>query len=84
MDTIHFNTKRMYSAKGQRISATEYPDGKITFYDHDRMIDGELPVGFMLSERGIMDGYDHMMHKSTHQSRMDGMYEGGPNRTYVE
>lgn len=77
--TIEFNTGRLYTQEGQFIKATEHDDGHITFMDHSRGIDGELPVGFMLSQRDVMDGYDHNMHKSTDRSRQDGLYKGGCN-----
>ena len=47
MNTIRFNTGRKYTAAGQRIVATYRPhneaddeSGTVTFFDHDRMVDG--------------------------------------------
>ena len=35
--TIQFNTKRLYTASGQRIIATLHDDNVVTFHDVDRM-----------------------------------------------
>lgn len=37
-----FNTGRLYSAAGQRITVAVYPDGTVDMNDHDRMIDGRI------------------------------------------
>ena len=39
--TIQFNTKRLYTASGQRIIATLHDDNVVTFHDVDRMVSGE-------------------------------------------
>lgn len=43
---VQWNTKRMYTEHGQRIRA-EYRDGVVYFKDFDRMIAGEIKVGFV-------------------------------------
>lgn len=88
MKTIHFNTRRLYSAKGQRISATRHDDGTVTFYDHDRMIDGESrfpsETEELLTDRNVMSFYGAGAWKSTDRSRQDGMCLGGVNTKYPE
>lgn len=37
-DLIRFNTGRMYTSAGQRITARLMEDGTVEFADHDRMI----------------------------------------------
>lgn len=83
--TIHFNTGRKYTANGQRITATLHDDGVVTFFDHDRMVHGELIHNVpehLFSERVIMGAYDNM--KTTNSSRAwnDGMSRGGCNSKY--
>lgn len=41
MQTLRFNTGRRYTAQGQEITATSHA-GRVTFYDHSRMIFGEI------------------------------------------
>jgi hypothetical protein len=92
MTTIHFNTGRKYTVYGQRISATIYRDELVvTFYDHDRMIDGEIEIGSpalwdMNEEQAaslVLRNYDRGSYQSTERSRRDGMYRGGANTTFV-
>lgn len=86
-ETVHFNTGRLYSKHGQRISATRYGDGRVTFYDHDRMVDGEFRSAWRPSEplrQEVMIRYDQMDYKSSQKSREDGLYAGGPNAKYEE
>lgn len=84
--TIHFNTGRKYTAMGQRISATLHDDGIVTFYDHDRMIDGEYTprINNRIDDSMVMGKYDRLEYKSTTRSREDGMYLGGCNTKYPE
>jgi len=83
--TIHFNTGRLYTAAGQRITATLHDDEITTFYDHDRIIDGELnSVGSLLFDFEVMDWYDRGFWRSTQRSREDGLYVGGCNSKYEE
>lgn len=82
MKTIHWNTGRRYTATGQRMTATLHADGVVTFWDHDRMIHGELPQGTPLTVNAVMDAYDHNRHASTSRAHADGMYRGGANAEY--
>jgi len=41
---VCWNTGRLYSAEGQRITARQNDDGTIVFRDHDRMVEGVLTV----------------------------------------
>jgi len=84
MTTIHFNTGRAYSAAGQRISATKHEDGCITFYDHDRMIYGEIGPGRDLTQRDVTQAYDLNMYRSTTRSWSDGMMAEGANSKWVQ
>jgi len=81
MKTIRFNTKRKYTAAGQRIVATLHDDGVVTFFDHDRMVDGEFEARFEaeFNQATIMDAYDHYRAPGTARSRADGMMRGGCN-----
>jgi hypothetical protein len=83
MNTIHFNTGRNYTIHGQRISATLHDDSKITFYDHDRMIDGECECVGEFGQNAVMAGYDHA-YKSTKRSWENSMMVGGCNSIYQE
>lgn len=86
-ETIHFNTARKYTAFGQRITATRHDDGIVTFFDHDRKIDGEYTDYFpemKLDRDGVMQMYDSRAYKNTTRSYEDGMMRGGCNSTYVE
>ena len=83
--TIHFNTKRLYSAHGQRITATLHADGCVTFYDHDRQIDGEFNLlGDDLSQRAVMLAYDHNTTQRTRRSWENAMLRSGCNSKFPE
>jgi len=68
METITFNTGRMYGQQGQRIAAVLLDTGSIVFCDRDRHIEGLISAGgltrddvkqFKLFEqREIMRAYD--------------------------
>ena len=68
MDTLTFNTGRMYGHTGQRIAAALLDNGDIIFTDRDRFIEGLIQAGglsrddvkqFKLFEqREIMRAYD--------------------------
>lgn len=80
MKTIRFNTGRGYTLDGQRITATLHEDWVVTFYDHDRMIDGEFkPCGNKFDQSIVMHAYDHNIAKSTSRSWADAMCEDGCN-----
>ena len=88
MHTIRFNTGRKYTAAGQRIVATYRPHneaddqgGTVTFFDHDRMVDGEFEIAseMLFTQRVIMDAYDRYLAPATTRSRQDGMMRGGCN-----
>jgi hypothetical protein len=81
LQTISFNTGRMYSALGQRIVATLYDDGIVTFMDHDRGIDGYFRLGqhCRLTETEVMHWYDSGTCQSSARSWSDGMVPGGAN-----
>lgn len=82
--TIHFNTGRAYSALGQRITATLYEDGMVTFWDHDRGVDGEYlsadPDDFGPVE--VQRRYDQGTYSHSLRSFQDGLAMGGLNRNY--
>lgn len=84
MKTIHFNTGRKYTANGQRITATLHDDGVVTFWDHDRMVHGEIscrdPANF--TQAKVMNDYDHNLHANTTRAWQDGMQRGGVNSVY--
>lgn len=79
--TIHFNTGRSYSAHGQRITATLHDDGVVTFWDHDRMVDGEfqLRLHIRFSEEEVLTMYDNHQARNTSRSWTDGMTTDGCN-----
>lgn len=82
MQTIHFNTGRSYTAKGQRITATLHDDGVVTFADHDRGVYGEFKLDTTLAkfeQRDIMHYYDHNLASHTHRAWSDCMMPGGCN-----
>jgi hypothetical protein len=88
MNTIRFNTGRLYTAAGQRIVATYRPHneaedegGTVTFWDHDRMVDGEFDImsEMLFTQTVIMGAYDSNRAKSTSRSWADGMQRGGCN-----
>lgn len=64
--TVRFNTKRLYTSEGQKITAFIHDDGTVDFNDHSRMIDGRLrdklprivPGDEGILARWIMDRYD--------------------------
>jgi len=71
--TIHFNTGRKYTILGQRITATLHDDGVVTFYDHDRHVDGaytELRPEFF-GQQSVMTMYDNYRAPSTQRSWED-------------
>jgi hypothetical protein len=82
--TIHFNTNRKYTANGQRITATLHDDGVVTFFDHDRMVDGEfsLPSDVPFNRITIMNAYDRYEAPNTARSWQDGLMRGGCNSKY--
>lgn len=84
MQTIHFNTRRLYTEHGQRITATLHDDGVVTFFDHDRMVDGEfkLPDGFEFTQEIVQHAYDRNAAKKTARSHADGLCRGGCNTRY--
>jgi len=79
VETIRFNTGRKYTANGQRITATLHDDGMVTFFDHDRGIDGEFELIGDFTQRRVMEAYDHNLSKPTRRSWSDGMLKGGCN-----
>ena len=83
--TIHFNTGRLYTAFGQRITATLHDDGVVTFMDHDRGVCGEYdelsPERF--GRASVMAAYDSCYRNSTTRSMQAGMYPGSVNSVYV-
>lgn len=62
MQTLAFNTGREYTAKGQRIAATQLEGGEIVLLDIDRQIDLMLPAGVEFTQADIMWAYDRNMH----------------------
>jgi hypothetical protein len=58
METITFNTGRMYGQHGQRIAATQLKTGQIIFVDIDRHIDAMLPANVEFTQADIMCFYD--------------------------
>lgn len=89
--TIHFNTGRKYTANGQRITATFRPHneaedqgGTVTFFDHDRQVDGEFDIDSELffNQGSVMSEYDNYRAKHTTRSWSDGMQRGGYNAEY--
>ncbi len=88
MQTIHFNTGRAYTINGQRITATLHPDMVVTFYDHDRMVDGEfaMPAGFTEEDfcrNLVVSFYDRYLARGSDRSGRDGLMSGGVNSVYV-
>lgn len=86
MKTISFNTGRKYSAEGQRIVATLHDDGVVTFFDHDRYVDGQFKLGEHCSfnETEVMHWYDSGFAKGTQRSWQDGMMSDGCNALKTE
>ena len=58
METLTFNTGRMYGHTGQRIAATQLKTGQIIFVDIDRHIDAMLPANVEFTQADIMCFYD--------------------------
>jgi hypothetical protein len=81
MTTITFNTGRKYTAHGQRIVATLHDDGVVTFFDHDRQVDGQFSLGRHCSfnQVEVMHWYDSGMARGTQRSWADGMLRDGVN-----
>lgn len=81
MQTIRFNTGRLYTAKGQVVVATLHDDGVVTFFDHSRTVDGEFKLGIHCSfnQIEVMHWYDSGMANGTARSWADGMLKGGCN-----
>jgi hypothetical protein len=81
--TIHFNTGRKYTVNGQRITATLHDDGIVTFYDHDRHVDGEFnPEGLEFTQAEVMRWYDTYCAPNTSRSWGDAFTLGGCNSRY--
>lgn len=59
MQRIQFNTKRRYTAHGQRITAI-LVDDQVIFNDHDRMITGQFKCSFpdLFDQAYVMERYD--------------------------
>lgn len=87
---VRFNTNRPYTRYGQRITASLYADGSVTFYDQDRMIDGgfDTPVYYdvldLQNSPGhlqalTIEAYDTGAYHSTERSFRDGLEQGGVN-----
>lgn len=75
IDTIKFtlaawNTGRLYTDKGQRISAVKLPNEKCMFYDIDRDIYGVTRIAhqpnFHGMEQFVMDQYDNGFYDSVY------------------
>jgi hypothetical protein len=83
--TIYFNTGRKYTIHGQRITATCRDNKIVTFYDHDRMIDGQFELGRHCSfnQIEVMHWYDSGNYKATMLSREDGLMKGGCNTVFT-
>lgn len=83
MKTIHFNTGRMYTRHGQRITATLHDDGVVTFYDHDRMIDGEYRLlDDVFGPSNVRRMYDGGSALGSSRSHLDAFQIGGCNSKY--
>jgi hypothetical protein len=84
--TIHFNTGRKYTAHGQRITATLHDDGVVTFFDHDRMVDGQFEMTHFdtFGAALVQWKYDRYHAPNTKRSFEDGMQRGGCNSKYEE
>lgn len=74
METLKFNTGRLYTEAGQRIAAGLLDNGDIVFIDIDRDIDGLITADGMTKEqvksrhlfsaRDVMYAYDANIYKS--------------------
>ena len=83
--TIHFNTSRKYTQHGQRISATLHDDGHVTFFDHDRHIDGQFlhaAPDWPFDAAAVMSAYDGNEYRSTARSWENGMTLDGCNSKF--
>jgi hypothetical protein len=82
--TIKFNTGRKYTQFGQRITATLHDDGVVTFFDHDRQVDGQfvLPRLASFNQTEVMHWYDSGTANGTQRSWADGMLRDGCNRAW--
>jgi hypothetical protein len=80
MQTIHFNTRRLYTREGQQITATLHDDGVVTFKDHSRGISGEFIFTCgELRPRDVMSVYDYNSFKNSSRSWQDAFVRGGCN-----
>lgn len=80
MNTIRFNTGRLYTRNGQPITATLHDDGVVTFMDHGRGIAGSFVLGSReFNERTVMEAYDWNKYHSDARSWRDGMTRGACN-----
>lgn len=70
MKTLKFNTKREYSANGQRIAAAQLDNGHVIMVDIDRHVDILFPLGVELTQVDIMQAYDHGWQKFPHDIDM--------------
>jgi len=89
MKTIHFNTGRLYTEHGQRITATLHNDKRVTFYDHDRHVYGEItPIPNIprskFNASFVMEKYDSMSYTNSTLAYKDGMQLSGVNSKYRE
>jgi hypothetical protein len=58
MDTLFFNTGRLYTEHGQRIGAKQLEDKTIVFTDIDRGIDAVITAQIKFTPREILKAYD--------------------------
>lgn len=84
MPTLRFNTGRKYTALGQRITATMHADRVVTFWDHDRGVDGEFKLCGEFTQAAVMNAYDHNIASSTKRSWSDAMLRGGCNSNWKD
>ena len=68
---ITFNTRRFYSAKGQRIAAAALPCGRVYFVDADRRLDYVTVAPCGLNQPDIMDAYDYNATVSAYEGIAD-------------
>lgn len=59
METIAFNTGRLYTEHGQRIAAKRLDNGAVLMLDIDRGIDYLLPDYVELTRADVLGAYDH-------------------------
>jgi hypothetical protein len=72
MNIISFNTGRGYTAHGQRIAATQLPDGSVAFCDIDRGIDYITTGPCDLTQSAVMSAYDHNRTEGSWYALPDG------------